>query len=30
VAGKGYTFADRGEFVPRGLSEPVRLWQLRW
>jgi class 3 adenylate cyclase len=30
VAGKGFTFADRGEFVPKGFDDPVRLYDVRW
>lgn len=30
AAGKGFTFADRGEQVLRGLEDPVRLWELHW
>ena len=28
--GKDFTFEDRGDFAPRGLSEPVRVWELLW
>jgi class 3 adenylate cyclase len=30
LSGKGFTFADRGEFVPKGFAEPVRLFAVRW
>jgi len=30
VAGKGFVFGDRGEFVPKGFDEGVRLWDVRW
>jgi class 3 adenylate cyclase len=30
VAGKGFIFADRGDFVARGFEDPVRLYELRW
>jgi len=30
VAGKGFTFADRGEMEMRGFEEPVRLYEVRW
>jgi class 3 adenylate cyclase len=30
VAGKGFLFSDRGEFVPKGFDEGVRLWDVRW
>jgi pimeloyl-ACP methyl ester carboxylesterase len=30
VAGKGFTFGDRGEFVPKGFDEGVRQWDVRW
>jgi class 3 adenylate cyclase len=29
-AGKGFLFADRGEFVAKGFEEPVRLYEVRW
>jgi class 3 adenylate cyclase len=29
-AGKGILFADRGEFVAKGLEEPVRVYEVRW
>jgi adenylate cyclase len=30
VAGKNFSFADAGEFVPKGFSEAVRLYEVRW
>jgi class 3 adenylate cyclase len=30
VAGKGFVFADRGEFVPKGFDDAVRLYDVRW
>ena len=30
VAGKGFVFADRGEFVPKGFEDAVRLFEVRW
>jgi class 3 adenylate cyclase len=30
LAGKGFTFADRGEFVPKGFEDAVRLFEVRW
>ena len=30
VAGKGFLFADRGEFVAKGFEEPVRVYKVRW
>ena len=30
VAGKGFTFADRGEFAPKGFDDAVRLYEVRW
>jgi class 3 adenylate cyclase len=30
LSGKGFTFSDRGEFVPKGFDEGVRLWDVRW
>jgi len=28
--GKGFLFADRGEFVAKGLEQPVRAYEVRW
>jgi class 3 adenylate cyclase len=30
VAGKGFVFADRGEFVMKGFDDAVRLYEVRW
>ena len=30
LAGKGFVFADKGEFTPKGFDEPVRLYEVRW
>ena len=30
LAGKGFLFADRGEFVAKGFEDPVRLYEVRW
>jgi class 3 adenylate cyclase len=30
LAGKGFTFADRGAFAPKGFEDPVRLYEVRW
>jgi class 3 adenylate cyclase len=30
VAGKGFTFADRGETEMRGFEDPVRLYEVQW
>jgi pimeloyl-ACP methyl ester carboxylesterase len=30
VAGKGFVFADRGEFLPKGFEDAVRLFEVRW
>jgi Adenylate and Guanylate cyclase catalytic domain len=30
VSGKGFMFTGRGEFVPKGFDEGVRLWSVRW
>jgi len=30
LSGKGFLFSDRGEFVPKGYDEGVRLWDVRW
>jgi class 3 adenylate cyclase len=29
-AGKGFLFADRGEFVAKGFEESVRVYEVRW
>jgi class 3 adenylate cyclase len=29
-SGKGFLFADRGEFVAKGFEEPVRVYEVRW
>jgi class 3 adenylate cyclase/pimeloyl-ACP methyl ester carboxylesterase len=30
VAGKGFSFADRGEVLLRGFDDPIRLHEVRW
>ena len=30
LSGKNFLFADRGEFVPKGFAEPMRLYEVRW
>jgi len=30
LAGKAFSFADRGEFVPKGFDHAVRLYEVRW
>ena len=30
VAGKGFIFADRGEFAMKGFEDSVRLYEVRW
>ncbi|MEX0681964.1 MAG: adenylate/guanylate cyclase domain-containing protein [Dehalococcoidia bacterium] len=30
TAGKGFLFADRGDFVAKGFEEPVRLYEVSW
>jgi class 3 adenylate cyclase len=30
LSGKGFMFGDRGEFMPKGFDEGVRLWDVRW
>jgi class 3 adenylate cyclase len=30
VAGKGFSFADRGEFAMKGFDDAVRLYEVRW
>jgi len=29
-SGKGFPFTDRGEFVPKGFDDAVRLYEVRW
>jgi class 3 adenylate cyclase len=29
-SGKGFLFADRGEFVAKGFEEPVRVYEVSW
>ena len=29
-SGKGFLFADRGEFVAKGFEDPVHLYEVRW
>jgi class 3 adenylate cyclase len=29
-SGKGFLFADRGDFVAKGFEEPVRLYEISW
>jgi class 3 adenylate cyclase/pimeloyl-ACP methyl ester carboxylesterase len=29
-SGKGFVFADRGEFVAKGFEEPVRVYEVAW
>jgi class 3 adenylate cyclase len=29
-SGKGFLFADRGEFVAKGIEEPVRVCEVNW
>jgi class 3 adenylate cyclase len=30
VAGKGFEFADCGDFMAKGFEEPVRIYEVRW
>jgi class 3 adenylate cyclase len=30
VAGKGFAFAARGDFVPKGFEDAVRLFEVQW
>jgi class 3 adenylate cyclase len=30
VGGKGFLFADRGDYVAKGFEEPVRVYEVRW
>ena len=29
-SGKGFLFADRGEFAAKGFEDPVRVYEVRW
>ncbi len=29
-SGKGFLFADRGEFVAKGIEEPVKVYEVNW
>jgi class 3 adenylate cyclase len=29
-SGKGFLFADRGEFEAKGFEEPVRVYEVGW
>ena len=29
-SGKGFLFADRGDFVAKGIEEPVRVYEVSW
>jgi class 3 adenylate cyclase len=29
-SGKGFVFSDRGEFIAKGIEEPVRVYEVRW
>ncbi len=30
LSGKSFVFSDRGEFVPKGFDDAVRLYEVRW
>jgi hypothetical protein len=30
LSGKRFLFTDRGEFVPKGFDDAVRLYEVRW
>lgn len=30
LAGKGFLFTDRGEFLAKGFEDPTRLYEVRW
>jgi class 3 adenylate cyclase len=30
LAGKAFSFADRGEFIPKGFDDAVRLFEVKW
>jgi class 3 adenylate cyclase len=29
-SGKGFLFADRGEFTAKGFDDPVRIYEVSW
>lgn len=29
-SGKGFLFADRGEFAAKGFDDPVHVYEVRW
>jgi len=29
-SGKGFLFADRGEFLAKGFEEPMRIFEVSW
>jgi len=29
-SGKGFLFCDRGDFVPKGFDEPLRVYEVKW
>jgi class 3 adenylate cyclase/pimeloyl-ACP methyl ester carboxylesterase len=29
-SGKGFLFSDRGDFVPKGMEDPVRVYEVSW
>ena len=30
LAGKSYVYADRGDFIPKGFEDRMRLYEVRW
>ena len=30
LSGKPFVFSDRGEFVPRGFDDALRIYEVRW
>jgi len=30
LSGKNFLFTDRGEFVPKGFEDAVRVYEVRW
>src|SRR5205823_8003876 len=30
LSGKGFMFSDRGDFIPKGFEDAVRLYEVRW
>ena len=30
LSGKGFLFTDRGDFIPKGFDDPIRLYAVQW